>query len=60
LLGEEAIASKAAIVTIDKGEGSILMLGFRAQHRSQTYGTFKLLFNALQAQPADMAAGGGD
>jgi len=60
LLGEEAIANKAAIVAIDKGEGSILMLGFRAQHRSQTYGTFKLLFNALQAQPMDGAAGGGD
>jgi hypothetical protein len=63
LLGEEAIADKAAIVTVEKGEGSILMLGFRAQHRAQTHGTFKLLFNALQSQPPDMgavAAGGGD
>jgi hypothetical protein len=63
LLGEEAITEKAAIVAVEKGEGSILMLGFRAQHRAQTHGTFKLLFNALQAQPSDMsaiAAGGGD
>lgn len=63
LLGEEAIANKAAIVAVEKGEGTILMLGFRAQHRAQTHGTYKLLFNALQAQPSDMnaiAAGGGD
>jgi hypothetical protein len=63
LLGEEAIANKAAIVAVEKGDGTILMLGFRAQHRAQTHGTYKLLFNALQAQPSDMnaiAAGGGD
>ena len=62
LLGEETIANKAAIVAIEKGEGSILMLGFRAQHRAQTYGTFKLLFNALVNGSQDMgaiAAGGG-
>ena len=53
LLGEDAIAGKAAIVSVDKGQGSILMLGFRAQHRAQTHGTFKLLFNALmeRAEP---------
>ena len=47
LLGEETIANKAAMVAVDKGEGSILMLGFRTQHRAQTHGTYKLLFNAL-------------
>jgi hypothetical protein len=47
LLGEEAIANKAAVVAIRQGEGSILMLGFRVQHRAQTHGTYKLLFNAL-------------
>ncbi len=62
LLGEEAIAEKAAIVAVRKGQGSVLMLGFRAQHRAQTHGTYKLFFNALQDQPSDMsavAAGGG-
>lgn len=62
LLGEEAIAGKAAIVSVDKGEGSILMLGFRAQHRAQTHGTFKLFFNALmeRATPRpEIAAGEG-
>jgi hypothetical protein len=47
LLGEEAIANRAAMVAIDKGLGSVVMIGFRAQHRAQTYGTFKLFFNAL-------------
>jgi hypothetical protein len=47
LLGEEAIANRAAMVAVDKGLGSVVMIGFRAQHRAQTYGTFKLFFNAL-------------
>jgi hypothetical protein len=47
LLGEEAIANKAAIAVVNKGEGTVIMLGFRAQHRAQTHGTFKFLFNAL-------------
>ncbi|MDE2980339.1 MAG: M14 family zinc carboxypeptidase [Gemmatimonadota bacterium] len=47
LLGEEAIANKAAMVSVAHGEGTIVMIGFRAQHRAQTHGTFKLVFNAL-------------
>ncbi len=61
LLGEEAIANKAAMVSVEHGEGRVLMIGFRAQHRAQTHGTFKLLFNSLMSGPtADgaVAAGG--
>jgi hypothetical protein len=29
------------------GEGSALLVGPRVQHRCQTHGTFKLLFNSL-------------
>ena len=47
LLGEEAIANKAAMVSVGKGEGTVLLIGFRTQHRAQTHGTFKFLFNAL-------------
>jgi hypothetical protein len=47
LWGEDAIAGKAAAVAVQHGEGEIVMIGFRPQHRAQTHGTFKLLFNAL-------------
>lgn len=62
LLGEDAIADRAAVVSVRQGEGSILMIGFRAQHRAQTHGTFKLLFNALVSRSGEsgaVAAGGG-
>ncbi len=47
LLGEEVLANKAAMLAANKGEGRVVMIGFRAQHRAQTHGTFKLVFNAL-------------
>ncbi|MFH1763854.1 MAG: peptidase M14 family protein, partial [Gemmatimonadota bacterium] len=51
LLGEDAIANKAAVVSVKHGEGTVLLIGFRAQHRVQTHGTFKLVFNALVTVP---------
>ena len=47
LIGEEHIAKKAAMVVAKKGKGSVILIGFRTQNRSQTHGTFKLLFNTL-------------
>jgi hypothetical protein len=47
LIGEPAIAKKAAMVAARHGEGRVVLIGFRVQHRAQTYGTFKLLFNTL-------------
>jgi hypothetical protein len=47
LLGEKYLAGKAAALDIQYGKGRIIMLGFRSQHRTQTHGTFKILFNAL-------------
>jgi hypothetical protein len=43
----EAIARKAAAVALTYGKGKVVLLGFRAQHRAQTPGTFPFLFNAL-------------
>ncbi|HEV1284348.1 MAG TPA: hypothetical protein VNU44_03530, partial [Bryobacteraceae bacterium] len=47
LVGEQNLSKKAAMVTAGVGKGHVIVVGFRAQHRAQTYGTFKLLFNAL-------------
>jgi len=47
LLAEDVIAEKAAVVSVKHGEGTVYMIGFRPQHRHQTHGTYKLVFNAL-------------
>ena len=47
LVGEENLAKKAAMVSAKLGSGHVVLIGFRAQHRAQTHGTFKLLFNGL-------------
>jgi hypothetical protein len=52
LLGEGVIARKAAAVTVGHGAGRVVLIGFRPQHRDQTHGTFKLVFNALFTMPA--------
>jgi hypothetical protein len=47
LIGEKHIAEKIAAMEVEKGKGSTVLLGIRPQHRCQTHGTFKLLFNTL-------------
>ncbi len=47
LIGEKYLSNKAAMVSAGLGQGRVILVGFRTQHRSQTHGTFKLLFNAL-------------
>jgi hypothetical protein len=47
LVGEDTLARKAAMVAAKLGEGRVVLIGFPAQHRAQTHGTFKLLFNAM-------------
>ncbi len=47
LLGREKIAGRVALLDIPYGQGRVILVGFRAQHRGQSWGTFKVLFNAL-------------
>jgi len=35
------------MVSARYGKGEVVLIGFPAQHRAQTHGTFKLLFNTM-------------
>jgi hypothetical protein len=47
LLGPQFIAGKSALVDASLGKGRVVLFGFRTQHRAQTWGTFKFLFNSI-------------
>jgi hypothetical protein len=47
LKGEELMAGRAAVVSIDMSPGKVVLFGLRPQHRAQTHATFPMLFNAL-------------
>ena len=59
LQGGEAIAGKTAAAEVPLGAGRVVLFGFRVQYRGQSYGTFRMLFNALLAPAAGTPGGGG-
>ena len=47
VLGEGLLDKPAAVVEAPAGKGRAILIGFRPQFRGQTYGTFRVLFNAI-------------
>ena len=47
LEGEKRIRQKTALLETPLGKGRVVLFGFKPQHRGQSHGTFKLLFNAI-------------
>src|SRR5262245_29383223 len=47
LRGEDLMAGRAAVVSVDLKPGRVVLFGLRPQHRGQTHATFPMLFNTL-------------
>lgn len=54
LLGEDFLFKRSAVVDVKQKNGHVILFGFKVQNRHQTYGTFKLLFNAIHAAGMQM------
>jgi hypothetical protein len=53
LQGGRLIQGKDAVTEVAFGEGKVLLFGIRPQFRGQTFGTFKLLLNAIYMASAE-------
>ncbi len=47
LIGQDYLTRKAAVVDLTYKQGHIILMGIHVQHRGQTHGTYKFLFNSL-------------
>ncbi|MCP4728101.1 MAG: hypothetical protein GY863_23885 [bacterium] len=47
MVGDELIRKKASVLTVQAGEGNVILFGFNVQNRAQSHATFRLLFNAV-------------
>jgi hypothetical protein len=47
ITGDERLRGSAAVIEAPIGRGRVILHTFRVQHRGQTWGTFRLLFNSI-------------
>ena len=52
ITGEDQLHGGAAVIEAPSGRGRVILHTFRVQHRGQTWGTFRLLFNSIFYGPA--------
>ncbi len=48
LLGGSRLIGRAALVSVQSGQGRVVLFGFRPQYRGQSMATFPLVWNALR------------
>jgi hypothetical protein len=46
VIGEKLLAGKAAALDVELDKGHVVLIGFRPQWRAQSFGTFRIVFNA--------------
>jgi len=49
-VGADRLRGVPAVVEVALGQGRVILLGLRSQHRGQALGTYKLLFNAIMRE----------
>jgi hypothetical protein len=59
-LGTDRVTGRSAIVEVVLGKGRVVLISPHVQHRAQTVGTYKLLFNAIYRGAGDFGAGGAE
>lgn len=50
--GERVVTGRAAMIDARMGQGRVVLFGFRPQFRGQSFGTFKLVLNAIYQSSA--------
>jgi hypothetical protein len=56
LSGEKSVSGKPLLLDVRYGKGHVVLFGFRPQFRGQTFGTFRLVLNAIFLAAAHPAA----